>query len=65
MKKYLKKYLMIIVLMIAAMIVIPYMEISIFSKVVAEGVGVVTLLIILGTAQTEYNDEKEKEEGRK
>ena len=53
-----KKYLMIIVLLIAAIIVIPFMQIPVISKLLAEAVAVVVLAIIFNTVRNENEAKK-------
>ena len=53
-----KKYLLIIVLLITAIIVIPFMQIPIHSKLLAEGVAFVALGIIYNAVKNEKNPEK-------
>ncbi len=50
-----KKYLMIIVLLISAALVIPFMQIPVFSKILGEAVAIVTLGIIYTAIQNEKN----------
>ena len=53
-----KKYLMIIVLLIAAIIVIPFMQIPVVSKLLAEAVAIVVLGIIFNTVRSENEAKK-------
>lgn len=53
-----KKYLLIIVLLISAILVIPFMQIPTVSKILGEAVAIVTLAIIFNTVRNE------KESGR-
>lgn len=53
-----KKYLMIIVLLVAAILVVPFMQLSVMNKVLAEAVAFVTLGIIYNAVRNEKNSEK-------
>ena len=53
-----KKYLMIIVLLITAILVTPFMQIPLHSKLLAEGVAFVALGIIYNAVKNEKNTEK-------
>ncbi len=48
-----KKYLMIIVLLISAALVIPFMPIGVLNKIIAECVALGTLFIIYNTVRKE------------
>lgn len=53
-----KKYLMIIVLLIAAILVIPFMQIPTISKILGEAVAIVVLAIIFNTVRNENEAKK-------
>lgn len=52
-----KKYLVIIVLLVSAILVVPFMAISVINKVVAEVVAIGTLVLIFNAIRSEKDAE--------
>lgn len=56
-RKRMKKYLVIIVLLVSAILVVPFMAISVINKVVAEVVAIGTLVLIFNAIRSEKDAE--------